>query len=311
MVKRKSSSTASSRSLKRAKTSVTTIKRTVSRRIRPRRYKRRNISRRRRARPSRSFNSKVLRATSVLSQWQNTSTGIVKSLPGKAGIIFPPHHILQAEFNAVTARLSNNTIGDPITNKSFFTESATKKIKFLNGSQSKCDIIFYYYMARNNAQDQPINYYLKGFSDTGTILNDDPTSTPFQSPDFVSGFKITRVVRRTLEQGQHYTAYLTKRNFKCTSDLYGNNAVVKGTMGVFARAVGTLGVDSTVTDKVTTTQTQILWDCQSKIAYRQMADNAPDSFKFGSYQTAIAQSMRYANSDAGTAITGTFDDIQP
>lgn len=214
------------------------------------------------------------------------------------------------EFQYIQIKLNTDQIGDTGGLKSCYIESATRKQTYINAAAARVTATLYYYTARSDCSSTPGTLYTAGFSTDGTIPGTDVSATPYMSSDFCQFFRITRTVTRVLEQGEHIVVNLRRGFHKADSDRYNRNAVTRGSVGCIAKFVGTLGVGTvapSTTGIVSTAPVSIIYNTETRFAFRQMADNS----QYNYLQTAmpVLSTSQVANSDTGTAITAGSGDM--
>ncbi|AJC52524.1 capsid protein [Bromus-associated circular DNA virus 2] len=279
------------------------------RRLKPSRFTRRRS--RRNTRPSKSFASRVLKATAVTNHLIYDTAGILRNVTTGVALVNVKNPTLtQTDFQAVQAKLNNDEVLDSVTNKSFYLRHARETYTYTNSSTNKITLKIYHYKARFDYNISPQTLYNQGFTDDGAIQATSVNSTPFMSNNFTTYNKITRVVTKFLEQGEHMTVYQNQSSKHINSDRYKNSLVVAGSHGHVLFGVGTLGYD-TVNTGITTGPVELMQRLQRHISYSQLADNTVRNHSDDALATGLYANFRFANSDTGVAVTGNAGDVIP
>jgi len=257
---------------------------------------------RRRTRKPKSFVARVLNATSRTEQLSSDNATINTSFPGKAQVIVDDPNVSNAIHQVIQGRLPSDEVLDSAAKKDYFLKSFKNVKSYMNGSQYQVQATLYYYTVRNDINISVSSYFANGFANDGTLLADDPLVTPYQSSDFCSVCKITRVVKRNLEQGQSIKAYINMGNMMMKADRRNNILSPKGSKGVIAIFVGSLG--KITPTSVTTAPTDILFRNTINLSYQVLSDSQLNNWRNSSLATGTGANFTGANMDTGVATTG-------
>lgn len=272
-----------------------------------RRSRRRNP---RYAKQTRSFTRRVLAATSRTCQITNDQAVTFTSNPGSSFIFTGAPTLTNGFHVSIQGRLNNDELADVATTKNYFLRSCVDIHTFLNASVAKVYATAYYYTVRRDTSSSIASLYNAGFINDGILTADNPATTPYQSSDFCSFCKITRVTKRVLEQGQIMRLICSQKNRPINADRYNRNVTVAGSRGVIVVFVGDLAINTAAVTQPTTAPTAILYRLQQTAMYHQMADSALNNYYVNRLPTgALAANIRTANADTGAAQTGTANSM--
>lgn len=284
----------------------------IRRRTTYRRIRRKTLTSRR-PRPSRGFVRKVLEASSRLNTYTVDSASNTQGAVGTQQISSPPGSFNISLHNAITGQIKSTTPATELPSRiSYFLQKAITRSTFLNAHAAKVHAVFYYIVARRATTQDPVTAYTLGFNNdgpTGSGLNSQ--ATPFMSSDFTSNYRIYKIHKRVLEQGEHYTGSVSSGPFKVDNDKWGVSGTnQKGVRFIFAMFNGTLGIDSTNSALVTTSPTSILTRNTTTCTYRLLSDMSANYFTNTTLSSSVlASNFRFANSDTGAAVTGTANNL--
>jgi len=281
-----------------------TLKKRVYKR-RPRRFvtaRRRRTVTRRYKRKAKSFASKVLAVTTRTEQISSDVATKNTKNPGESLYLcnlpitsFQTHVLIQS-------RLSSDEVLDVAAKKDYHLKKQVQTHTYMNGSPYIVHATFYYFTVRRDSGVNPAVAYEQGFSQDGNLLFNDANATPFQSSDFCSLCKITKVVKRTLEHGSSYKGYLSHGPMRMSADRRNTINFVKGSKGILAVFVGSLGRDTTV--GVTTAPIDILFRVQDSITYQQLSDSQLNNYRDQKLPVGIPASFIGGNPDTSEAVGG-------
>lgn len=255
-----------------------------------------------------NFAQRVLGVTSTTQQVTVDNTYILQSNPGLSSVYTINPTMAQTLHTSIQGLLNSDTVAAAAGTKNYFLKRCSDTITFTNFSAAKVHIKFYFYRVRRDINQNASTLYSNGFVQDGNISATAAIATPYMSSDFCSACSITRVVSRTLEQGQSYKCSTVITNQRVNRDRRTNNLLIQGSRGVLAIAVGSLGIDNT-TKIVTTGPTAVAARVQSVASYMQLADNTINNTALNTLPTSAANNFKFANSDTGVAAVGQSGDI--
>lgn len=290
-------------------------RRSVSRRRTKNTRNRRKVLRTRR-RPRRSrgrsntFAARVAYLTSQKNVITRDDTAVIRNAGGTGkALVEYGGPVLSFTLNQlIQSRLNQDEVVDSSNFKDYNLVSANVKFVYTNSASNKVLCKVYKYRVRFDNNVPIPTTYVAGFTNDGSLLADDPSSTPFMSSNFCCYNKITKTYSKWLEQGESITINCRAGPKHINSDRYYGNSNISGSEGFIMMAVGNLGYDTTLAVP-TTGNVELLLRYTTVLQYTQMADNAKRNYSAATIPAGSIANFRHANADTGLAITGPAGDI--
>lgn len=278
------------------------------------RYRRKVVRTRRRSRRSsrgsNSFAARVAYVTSQKNVITRDDTAVIRNTggTGKALVEYGGPVLSLSHHNLIQSRLNQDEVLDVASLKDYNLISANVKFVYTNSASNKVLCKVYKYRVRFDNNASVPTTYVAGFTNDGSLLADDPSSTPFMSSNFCCYNKITKTYSKWLEQGESITINCSAGPKHVNSDRYYANSNITGSEGFVMVCTGNLGFDTTLSVP-TTGNVELLLRYTTVLQYTQMADNAKRNYSAATIPTGAIANFRYANADTGVAITGAAGDI--